>query len=98
MSVSKPRISFLATSVAVGYSAAHDEGPQNSGRWGAGGVLGRRLCVDHQAGLSQARVGRRSVYVVGAGGEDGLRGGIVQRLGQGHDADEARGQDGYVER
>ena len=53
---------------------------------------GERLRRADRTGFAEAGHWRHAVYTVGAGGQDGLCGGIFQRLGQGSYADEASGQ------
>lgn len=49
MSVSKPRIGFLATSEAVGYAAAHDERTENRDVERGAGDGHERLRINDQA-------------------------------------------------
>ena len=93
MSVSKPKTSSLATEEAVRYSSAYGERDQ-SGASASDAVCGlcrssERLRRDDRAGVAQAGHRGHAVYAVGAGGQNGLRGGIFQRLGQGGYAYEA---------
>ena len=95
MSVSKPKTRSLETEEVVRYSSAYGE--QNrigaSTRDALRGDFnsGERLRRDDRAGVAEAGHWRHEVYTVGARGQDCLCGGIVQRLGQGNDADETGG-------
>ena len=93
MSVSRPNTSSLATEEAVRYSSTYAERDQRGAS--ASDALcgfsrsGERLRRDNHAGIAQAGHRGHAVYVVGARGQDGLRGGVFQRLGQGGYAHEA---------
>jgi len=96
MSVSKPKSSFLETEEVVRYSSTHGERNNNgvSTNGAVGGLFcrGERLCCNGRAGIAEAGYRRHAVYTVGAGRQDCLCGGIVQRLDQGSGANEASGR------
>ena len=102
MSVSKPKTSSLATEEAVRYSSAYGEQNQ-CGASSSDAVCGlcrsgERLRRDDHAGVAQVRHRGHAVYAVGARGQDGLRGGVFQWLGQGGYAHEASGGHGGLGR
>lgn len=96
MSVSKPKSSFLAMEEAVRYSSVHGE--RHRDRVSTNGAVWDLFCGDDRlrrddrAGVAEAGHGRHEIYTVGARGQDCLCGGIVQRLGQGSDANETSGR------
>ena len=96
MSVSKPKTSSLATEGVVRYSSVHGERKSSGASTGDAvpGLFYSGECLRREGYAGVAETGQRgyAVYTLGAGSQDCLCGGIVQRLGQGNDANEASGR------